>query len=131
FAAMSRPLAGGNLTMRFGGVFEGANEQSNLVTTPPAPKTVANSGVGYLKVYAGLESRLSHQVLSASYGLGLGSLGDGVRVDWRKHLVDVRHEFWYPVGDHRILDLESRLTVGKIEVPGKLPLSERFFGGIN
>ena len=52
-----------------------------------------------------------------------------MRVDWRKQIGDVRHEFWYSLGDHRILSLESRLTFGGIQVPQKIPLPERFFGG--
>ena len=131
FSAISKPLAGGNLTMRFGGLLEGGNQQSRLAAGLVAPKTVTSAGVASLKLYAGLDSRISHNILSASYGLQLGSLRPGTRVDWRKQIGDVRHEFWYPLGDHRILDLESRLTLGSIQIPGRIPVSERFFGGNN
>jgi hypothetical protein len=131
FSGMSRPLARGNLTFRFGAVLEGGNRQSSIRNVPLAPDTLANAGFGSLKFYAGMASRLRHNVFSVSYGLELGSVGPAARVDWRKHIGDVRHEFWYPLGNHRILDLESRLTVGRIQVPGNIPLSERFFGGNN
>jgi hypothetical protein len=52
-------------------------------------------------------------------------------VDWRKHIVDARHEFWRSVGNHRLLNLESRFTLGTLQVPGRVPLPERFFGGNN
>lgn len=33
------------------------------------------------------------------------------------------------MGDHHILELESHFTVGALQVPGLVPVSERFFGG--
>ncbi|HVG32444.1 MAG TPA: hypothetical protein VM911_05165 [Pyrinomonadaceae bacterium] len=131
FSGMSKPLVNGNLTFRFGTLLEGGNRQSSIRNVPLAPDTLANAGFGSLKFYAGMASRLRHNVFSLSYGLELGSVGPAARIDWRKHIGDFRHEFWYPLGNHRILDLESRLTVGRIQVPGKIPLSERFFGGNN
>jgi hypothetical protein len=131
FSGMSKPLAGGNLTFRFGGQLEGGNSQGDVRSLALAADTVASDGFGTLKLYAGLESRLRHHVLSASYGLELGSIGPTTRVDWRKQIVDVRHDFWKSIGNHRILDLESRFTLGQIQVPGKIPLPERFFGGNN
>jgi hypothetical protein len=131
FSGITKPFAGGNLTARLGGLLEGGNQQSDLRGVQLVPDTVASTGFGALKLYAGLASRLPHHVLSLSYGLALGSVGSGVRADWRKQVGDVRHEFWYPLGDHRILNLESRLTFGGIQVPRKIPLPERFFGGNN
>jgi hypothetical protein len=131
FSSISKPLAGGNLTFRFGGLVEGGNQQSDLSGTPLSLDTVRNAGFGSIKVYAGLNSRLRRHVVSISYGLQLGSVGPAWHIDWRKHIGDVRHEFWYPLGNHRILDLESRFTIGRIQVPGKIPLAERFFGGNN
>src|SRR5678815_40635 len=66
-----------------------------------------------------------------SYGLELGSVGPAARVDWRKHIFDARHQFWYSLGNHHLLDLEQRFTTGKLQIPGKVPLPERFFGGNN
>jgi hypothetical protein len=131
FSGTTKPLGKGNLTLRFGGSLEGGNQQSDLGGVALAPDTVASDGYGSVKLYAGLDSRTDHNVVSASYGLELGSIGPSTRVDWRKHILDVRHELWYSLGDHRILDLESRFTFGSIQVPGKVPLPERFFGGNN
>jgi hypothetical protein len=131
FSGMTRAFQNGNFTFRFGGLLEGGNRQSTISDVPLTPDTLTSAGYGSLKLYAGLNTRLSHNVLSISYGLELGSVGPAARVDWRKYIGDVRHEFWYPLGDHRILSLESRFTIGRIQVPGKIPLSERFFGGNN
>ncbi len=131
FAGISKPLAQGNLTFRFGGLLEGGHRQSTVRNTPLTPDTIPNTGFGSLKLYAGLSGRLRHHVLAISYGLELGSIGPATRIDWRKHIGDVRHEFWYPLGNHRILDLESRLSIGRVDVPGNIPLAERIFGGNN
>jgi hypothetical protein len=69
--------------------------------------------------------------MSAAYGLELGSIGPAARIDWQKHIFDLSHEFWYSIGDHHLLDLESHFTFGKINVSGQIPLAERFFGGNN
>ena len=130
FSSISKPLVGGNITFRFGGLLEAGNRQSNI-NTPLTSDTVPDAGFGSIKVYAGLNSRLRRHVFSVSYGLQLGSVGPAFRIDWRKHIGDIRHEFWYPLGNHRILNLESRFTIGRIQVPGKIPLGERFFGGNN
>lgn len=131
FTGITKPLAQGNLTIRFGGLLEGGNRQSAIRNLRLAENTVPGSAFGALRLYAGLASRLRHNIFSASYGLELGSVGPAARVDWRKHIGDFRHELWYPIGDHRILDLESRLTIGAIQVPGRIPLPKRFFGGNN
>lgn len=131
FAGISQPFAGGNLTFRFGGLLEGGNRQSSVGGALLPPDTVSNTGFGSLKLYAGVSGRLRRHVLAASYGLELGSIGPASRIDWRKHIGDVRHEFWYPLGNHRILDVESRFSIGRVDVSGDIPLAERFFGGNN
>lgn len=131
FTGVTKPLAQGNLAVRFGGLLEAGNRQSAIRNLRLAADTVPASGFSALKLYVGLASRLRRNVLSASYGLELGSVGPAARVDWRKHVGDFRHELWYPLGDHRILDLESRFTIGAIQVPGKIPVPVRFFGGNN
>ncbi|HEV7893246.1 MAG TPA: hypothetical protein VGP08_21700 [Pyrinomonadaceae bacterium] len=131
FSGTTKAYADGNISFRFGAHLEGGNRQSSVRDLPLAAETLADAGFGSFKTYVGLYSRLPHNILSASYGLELGAVGPAARVDWRKHVGDIRHEFWYPVGDHRILSLESRLTAGRIQVPRRIPLSERFFGGSN
>lgn len=130
-AGTTKPLGGGNFIIRFGGLLEGGNRQSALRNVRLAPDTLPSDAFGALGLYAGLSSRFRHNVFSASYGLELGAVGPAARVDWRKHIGDFRHEFWYSLGDHRPLDVESRLTVGRLQVPGKIPLAVRFFGGNN
>jgi hypothetical protein len=93
------------------------------------PQTVSNAGYGSLKGYMGLSSRTSHNVLSASYGLELGSVGPSTQVDWRKQIGDVVDKFWVSIGDHKPFEVESRFTFGGIQVLHSVPLSARFFGG--
>ena len=131
FAGVTKPLAGGNLSLRFGAALDGGNRQTEAGVLMLAPNTVRNAGFGTLKLYGGMDSRFARNIFSASYGLELGSVGPAARVDWRKHIFDARHQFWYSLGNHHLLDLESRFTVGKLQVPGRVPLPERFFGGNN
>lgn len=131
FAGITKPFGNGNFTFHFGAALDGGNRQSDVSGVVIAPKTVTDAGIGTLKLYGGLDSRLSNNVLSVSYGLELGSIGPAARVDWRKHIVDARHEFWRSIGNHRLLNLESRFTLGTLQVPGRVPLPERFFGGNN
>ena len=128
FSAVTKAFANGNLTGRFGFLIEGGNLQSTLQNVSIAPNAVPNTGYFSSKVYAGISSRLAHNVFASSYGLELGSTS-GAGIDWRKHIGDVQHEFWYPVGDHHVLELESHFTVGALQVPVLVPVSERFFGG--
>jgi hypothetical protein len=131
FDAVTKPLAGGNVTLRFGGALEGGNRQTDDNGLILAPDTVLDAGFGTLKLYGGMDSRFAHNILSVSYGLELGSIGPAARIDWRKHILDARHQFWYSIGNHHLLDLESRFTLGRLQVAGTVPLPERFFGGNN
>ena len=131
FSGVTKPFLNGNLTFQFGGALDGGNRQSDVTGLVIAPNTVTDAGVGTLKLYGALDGRLSRNVFAVSYGLELGSIGPATRIDWRKHIVDARHNFWYPLGNHRLLDLESRFTLGSLQVPGQVPLPERFFGGNN
>jgi hypothetical protein len=131
FAGVTKPLLNGNVSLRFGGSLEGGNRQTELGSLIIAPDTIANAGFGTLKFYGALDSRFRNHIVSASYGVELGSVGPAARVDWHKHIFDARHQFWYSLGNHHLLDVESRFTLGRLQVPGQVPLPERFFGGRN
>jgi hypothetical protein len=93
------------------------------------PKTVANAGYGSLRSYLGLSSRSSHNVMSISYGLELGSTGPYSQLGWVKQIGDVADEWWTSIGDHKPLEVETRLTFGAIQVRHAVPLATRFFAG--
>ena len=131
FAGVTKPFGNGNFTFHFGGAIDGGNRQSNVSGVVLSPDTIPDAGFGTLRLYGGLDSRLARHIVSVSYGLELGSVGPAARVDWRKHIFDARHQFWQSIGNHRLLDLESRFTFGSLQVPGTVPLPERFFGGNN
>jgi hypothetical protein len=130
-AGTTKPLGPGAIVLRFGGLIEGGNRQSDLVSARLTTDTVASSPYTGAKFFVGATTRFNHNALSASYGLQLGASARAVRVDWAKQIADVHHEFWYSFGEHRAIDVESRLNFGKITTYDKIPLAERFFGGNN
>jgi hypothetical protein len=131
FAGVTKPLLNGNVSLRFGASVEGGNRQTEPGSLLLAPDTISNAGFGTVKLYGALDSRLRNHIFNVSYGLELGSVGPAARVDWHKHILDARHQFWYSLGNHHLLDVESRFTVGHLGVRGTVPLPERFFGGRN
>ena len=128
-AAITRPQGNWQLPLRFGGQFEGGTLRSDFPTTDLSNKTVNSAGYGALKLYLGTTSRLERNSFTVSYGLEAGSTRPGSQLGWVKHIGDIAHDISLPVGDHRPLDIESRLTGGIIQVPGLIPASARFFGG--
>jgi hypothetical protein len=129
FDAQTRPFWQGAVFTRFGALAERGAMQSTAAAAVLPPNTVASAAYGSLKAFAGLSSRTGHNTLTASYGLEIGSIGPSARVDWRKHIVDAADDFWIPLGDHKPLEVESRLTAGIIQTPHAIPLAARFFGG--
>jgi hypothetical protein len=128
-AAMSRALGSMQLPLRFGGQLEGGTLRSHFPSTDLAHNTINDSGYGAMRFYVGTTSRLDRNVFALSYGLEVGSTRPGTEVGWVKHIADVAHDVSFPVGDHRALDIESRLTAGIIQVPGSIPAAARFYGG--
>src|SRR4029077_17042083 len=119
------------LLLRFGGLLEGGNMQSGFQTANLAADTVSSSGYGALKLYAGLTLGTKHQTFSSSYGMELGGTSAQAGLDWRKQLGDVSWDLWFPIGDHRPLQIETRFTAGGIQTShgAMIPVGERFFGG--
>jgi len=125
----TRPFWDNSAFFRTGFLVQGGNEQGRLFSALLSPDTVANTGDGSIRLYEGLSQFSRHNVLSVSYGLELGSTSPASRIDWRKHIAEVSNDSWWNIGDHRPFELESSLNVGALQVPGHVPLAERFFGG--
>ena len=51
FSGVTKPLAGGNLSLRFGGALDGGNRQTEPGSLILASNTVPNAGFGTLKLY--------------------------------------------------------------------------------
>ena len=127
--AMTRPLGSVQLPLRFGGQLEGGTLRSHFAASDLGHNTVEGSGYGAAKFYGGVTTRLDRHAFAFSYGLELGSTRPAGEIGWIKHIADVAHDVSLPVGDHRSLNIESRLTAGIIQVPGSIPASARFYGG--
>jgi hypothetical protein len=127
--AMTRPLGTVQLPLRFGGQLEGGTLRSHFADSDLASNTVEGSGYGALKFYLGTTARFDRHAFKLSYGVELGSTRPGAEIGWVKHIADLAHDVSFSVGDHRALDIESRLTAGIIQVPGSIPAAARFYGG--
>jgi hypothetical protein len=128
--AQTRPFLNEAMFARFGGLLQGGNMQSApLPAGSLPPKTVGSTGYGSFKSYLGLSSRSSRNVLSISYGLEVGSVGPYPQVGWLKQIGDIEDEWWTPIGDHKPLEVESRVTFGALQVIQAAPLGARFFAG--
>jgi hypothetical protein len=138
FSAVSRTP----ILLRFGTSLEGGNLQSTVPQgIPVAPETVTSSGYGSLKFFLGTTGRwqktdnvslgkaVPFSTFSASYGVELGSTESGSSLSWIKHIADFADDLTLPFGDHRWVDLETRLTTGFIQVRSVVPQAARFFGG--
>jgi hypothetical protein len=128
-SAITRPLGNWQLPLRFGGQLEGGTLRSDFRPAELSHNTLDGSGYGSLKLYLGTTTHLERNVFSASYGIEIGSNRPGSQIGWVKHVGDIAHDVSLAVGDHRSLDIESRLTAGIIQVPGSIPARARFFGG--
>ncbi len=114
---------------RFAGSLEGGFVQSNFAAAELDPFTVSGSSYGSIKAMAGISKATVHQGLAATYGLELGATGRHIGVDWVRHFATVTHDLWWPVANHRLLEFQTRVAIGAIQVPGTIPLGKRFFGG--
>jgi hypothetical protein len=117
------------IVARVGGAVEGGRDESGFSQSELPADTVAGSRVSAASLYVGITGRARRHAFAASYGLLLGSTGDGFHGDWRKHVVDVAHDVTLPVFDHRLFEFEQRLTIGRLQTIASIPAAERFFGG--
>jgi hypothetical protein len=127
FSGTSRPMNG--VVTRFGGTLNGGRLQSEFSASQVPAQTIADSDFTGSALFAGVTGRQRQQAFTASYALMFGATGGGFRGDWRKHIGDIAHEFWLPVGDHRLFELEQRLTLGRLQILNVAPATERFFAG--
>lgn len=130
-AGSTRPFtAGGNVSFRYGATLERGRRSTNVAEAALPEATIAKSGYGAGKVYAGGVSIWRRHSLKASYGLQLGNTGKDFQVNYLKNIFDAVYRGRYPVADHRSLQLDLSLSAGKLSsVNGEVPAAERFFGG--
>jgi hypothetical protein len=128
YSGTSRPFLQGNMSARFGGLV-GKGDTQALLTLPVKTGASTASAVNALKLYGGLDSRFSHNAVAASLGLELGTakITDGFQ--WKKYIGDIHDVFWHTIGDHHTVDLDARMTLGRIYGGSAIPVAERFFGG--
>jgi hypothetical protein len=121
-------LPGGAL-LRAGAAVEGGRAGSTLAAVSLPPETVASSEIFSVKAFAGASWQTPRHSLRLSYGLQASSTGEGFDGGFTKQLVDATYRARVLPVDYRPLDIDLRFTAGWIANGGRLPVSERFFGG--
>lgn len=135
FFGATKPLGKHQVIVRFGATLEGGNQQTDLVREAEAARSVASSGYGALKTYVGATLRSDYFALAGSYGVQFGTHGATTEVDFVKHVGDLALTArWVPgrqpLGEvHKALALEMQFGAGAIQTLGRVPVTERFFGG--
>ena len=127
FSGTTRPLRGA--VLRFGGMAEDGTFQSAFAAAELSAQTLSNTHYTSAKLYGGITGNWRRQAFAASYGIELGSRGNTFHGSWRRQIGDVSHQIWLPFGNHRLFELEQRLTAGGLQTLGAVPVAERFFGG--
>lgn len=115
--------------LRAGAAFEAGRASSAIGAAPLPPDTVAGADIFSVKAFAGGSWRLPRHALSISYGLQASATGEGFGGGFAKQLVDAAYRARLLPVDHRPIDVDVRFTGGWIANGGRLPVSERFFGG--
>jgi hypothetical protein len=136
-AVATRPIGAAELIVRFGGAVEGGHQQTDVDQRRLSPTDLARTGYASGKSFVGASLRAGWRLfeqplelrLKGSYGLQIGNTGEGRRVDYVKQLFDTAAQLRYRLRDHRPLSLETQFTVSSINTLGRLPATERFFGG--
>ena len=127
-AVVRSDLPGGGL-IRGGASVEGGRASSDFAPDALPAGTVAAADVLSIKAYAGTSWQIPRQAFNVSYAFQASATGDGFGGGFRKHLVDAATRARLLPFDHKPWDIDARATAGWIDNGGRLPASERFFGG--
>jgi hypothetical protein len=125
----THPLGDAGTVLRFASEVAGGNSQTSLYQGTLPSGTLASSSNRTWKSAAGLTTRIGTHSMTASYGLHLGGTRAERLLDYHKHFGDVAYSTYKLVGDHKILEYETRVTAGTLQIRGAVPVGERFFGG--
>jgi hypothetical protein len=132
---VTQPFGNHHFVLRYGASLAGGNQQTDLIEAANAARSLAASGYGQLQGYLGVTARTPHSAFAASYGLQTGTRGATMAVDFVKHIADIgyNHRWAFKDSDksqfHKSFSLETQFTGGAIQTLGRLPVTERFFGG--
>jgi hypothetical protein len=129
FMAATKAFGSRNLILRFGALMEGGNKQTDVSPSQVPAGNLPASSYGSLKLFVGGTMRTGRHAVKGSYGLQLGSAGEGTQLDFVKQIVDAGANLRFLVTDHRPVTIDLNFTAGDIQTRRELPVAERFFGG--
>ena len=129
FSAVTRSFGTHEFILRFGSLIEGGNRQSDVDPARVDPTDVLDSRYRGIKAFIGGSLNPGRQSFKASYGVQVGSASEKLRTDFIKHLFDAAYSVRFLPWDHKPISIDSQFSAGILNKSGRLPISERFFGG--
>ncbi len=126
---ITQPLGTTSSVLRFAVEAAGGNAQSDLSQSDLPANTLASSANYTFKTAFGITGREGRNSYTVSYGLQLGHTTPGRAIDYHKHIIDAAFSTYALVGDHKLIEYDTRFTAGFLQTPGMAPATERFFGG--
>lgn len=124
YYSSTKAITKGQMILRFGGSFEVGNETADVRTNDLSADTIPNSRVSAEKIFVGTSFKIKNQSIKASYGIKLGAARGGKALDFVKHIFDAGAKL-----DFDPLTADLNFSSGHLNTLGKVPISERFFGG--
>ena len=129
---MTKPLAGGNLSLRFGAALDGGNRQTEAGSLILAPDTVRKCRLRHVETLR--RGRFAFRAATFSQRLMVSSW---VQLDQPRGSIGANTSSMRDINSGIrsaiiICSISNRVSLPvDFQVPGKVPLPERFFGGNN
>lgn len=120
----TRAFTDNELIFRYGGRLENGTSDSTIPINQLTPNLVQKSNITSAKAFVGMSFKIKDHRFKASYGLQLSSIEGNKSLDYVKQIVDSGVSL-----NFRNLNAETNFSAGKINIFGKMPIGDRFFGG--
>jgi hypothetical protein len=130
-SAVSRTHGENGFLWRFGGEAEAGRQRSEISPSLLSPDARSQSAARALKLYAGVSAQPGSFSTKASYGIQIGNASSAVHIDYLKHIWDAELGARLPALHHRQLTFNIAFGAGVLKQvgSGRVPVTERFFGG--
>ena len=124
YSLLTQPIKG-VAPLRFGVQAGGGKHDTTDASADPLEE---NRRYATVKLLGGVTANVKGNSIAASYGVEFGSMRQTSNT-WRKHIIDIADDVAIPVKRNHLLEIETRLNVGRLHADGATPKGTQFFGG--